>query len=704
MQLVSLFVTASILHSDARDDRKTCQVDSLSCNVDAPAVGNAQLQSKFQRQNVQPSEMLELASTSAENVSHTHPFASFAAVSRRTLSQQTQLQEAAEAANLNAGKMTSSWDSSVNELNNVIGNIIDHSSSSEDKCTTQLMEYKQQLTVTHDSTMQLSTAVQSTMSEVSIFNKECKEKNDELNEVEVVEQTKLKKCTTEKTTSKKTLETLRYDLHEMQHFAHIRLQQGQTSPSRFPSAVPYGQTNQNRYPSAVPYLLQTSASGEDTHEVPSKERVDQVQSMVQQTKDIAAKVTTCMAKSSGKTASLLEVSDEPASESSSAVGLAEVQGAGTSNEDASIPYYDPSQHDPVQTNPTVMPTQPNTESSLEACLGKSKGDKCTAAGLPVGACKWWDQMSGTHYMLLETDSQEVSGEKENSVPPPILKCSSVDIPEPPTECKEVVNELEHQFSISYVSLTRIIEEYEQVVHSTVCEETVVQAYTQESTAIQEDANKACSAVQEAIAKLELYKFQYQSSTKTEYDMETTIQTLIKQCGSLTATETYLGDVKVTLGALGKCPGLGDVSFKLPTWTGAWARFEQDRSQDASVTDSQMHAECVRKFGAGARPAEVGEIDSQGIEGMPSTNTADLPVLPACPNCKGDFSPGLTATGYGRVCWDPSAPLTREGQRRNCGGGPRSILCVLENGSSSYSSSYSSSSSSPTSSSPYSSYR
>lgn len=703
MQLVKLFVTASILHSDARGDRKKCHADSLSCNVDAPVVGNAQLQSRFQRQNAQPSEMLELTSASADNVSHAHPFASFAAVSRRTLSQQKQLQEAAKVANLNAGKMTSSWDSSVNELNNVIGNIIDHSSSSEDKCSTQLMEYKQQLTVTHESTMQLSTAVQSTMSEVSIFDKECKEKNDELNEVEVVEQTKLKKCTTEKTVSKKTLETLRYDLHEMQHFvrAHIRLQPGQTPQNQFPSSVPYSQTNQNRYPSTVPYLLQTSAFGENPspHGVPSQERVDQVQSMVQQTKDIAAKVTTCMAKASGKAASFMEVSDEPASESSSAVGLAEVQGA--SNEGASIPYYDPS-----QINPTVLP-QPNTDPSLEACLGKSNGDRCTytpsvAAGLLVGGCKWWDHRSGTHLTLLETDSQEVSAENSS---PPVLKCSSIDLPEPPTECKEVVLELEHQFSISYVSLTRIIEEYEQVVHSTVCEESVVQAYTQESGAIQEDANKACSAVQESIAKLEMYKFQYQSSTKTEYDMETTIQSLVKQCGSLTATETYLGDVKVTLGALGKCPGLGDVSFKLPTWTGAWARFEQDRGQDAAVTDSQMRAECARKFGAGARPAEVGEIDSQGIEGMPSTNTADLPVLPACPNCKGDFAPGLTATGYGRVCWDPSAPFTREGQRRNCGGGPRNILCVLEDGSSSYPSYPSSSSSSfPTSSSPYSSYR
>merc|ERR1711871_952596 len=99
------------------------------------------------------------------------------------------------------------------------------------------MEYKQQLSVTHESTIQLSTAVQSTMSEVSIFDKECKEKNDELNEVEIVKETKLKKCTTEKQVSKRTLETLRVDMHEMQHVvrAHVHIQAGSTGGGGYSS-------------------------------------------------------------------------------------------------------------------------------------------------------------------------------------------------------------------------------------------------------------------------------------------------------------------------------------------------------------------------------------------------------------------------------------------------------------------------------------
>jgi len=461
----------------------------------------------------------------------------------------------------------------------------------------------------------------------------------------------------------------------MQHFvrANIRLQPGQTINSRFPSAAPH------------PYLLQTNVSNADPHEVPSQERVDKVRSMVQETKTVAEKVTTCIANAAGKPASLLELSGEPAPETASEVsgagmGLTEVQGA---SDDSTSPLI-------------------HTDPALDACAGRSPGDQCsyTMPSIPghplTGACKWPQQAVNEVPQLLQTNSKEASG--EDSVPPHGLRCTYVPAPEPetPSECKEVVMELEHQFSVSYVSLTRIIEEYEVVVHSTVCEETVVEEYTRESSAIQEDANKACSLVQMTISQLQKFKFEYQASSKTEFDMEITIKNLIKQCGSLTATQTYLGDVKDTLGALGKCPGLGDVKFQLPTWTGAWARFDQDRSQDPSATDSQMRAMCSSHFGAGARPAEVGEIDSQGIEGMPLTNTADLPVLAACPNCKGDYTPGLTATGYGRVCWDSGSPFTREGQRRNCGGGPRSILCVFEQGSA-YSSSSSSSSSSSDSS-------
>jgi len=256
----------------------------------------------------------------------------------------------------------------------------------------------------------------------------------------------------------------------------------------------------------------------------------------------------------------------------------------------------------------------------------------------------------------------------------MLKCMP---PESPTECQEVVVELEHQFSESYVSLTRMIEEYEVVTHSTVCEETVEEEYTEESQAIQSEANEVCSEVQTTMSKLEHFKFEYQSTVQTEHKLETSIKLLVKQCGSLSSTEEYLTTVTSTLTALGDCPGLGEVQFQLPTWTGDWARFKQKRDKSNKWNDKRMLKKCVKKFGPGVRVAEVSEIDGQSIEGMPKTNTAPFAVLGACPDCKGKRMTGITKSGFGRICWDSESPLSRRGRRRDCGGGPRSILCVLD---------------------------
>jgi hypothetical protein len=123
-----------------------------------------------------------------------------------------------------------------------------------------------------------------------------------------------------------------------------------------------------------------------------------------------------------------------------------------------------------------------------------------------------------------------------------------------------------------------------------------------------------------------------------------------------------------------------VQFQLPTWTGAWAKFKQRRNKSNKWNDQKMLKKCVKKFGEGARPAEVSEIDGRSIEGMPKKNTAPFTVLGACPDCQGKPMPGITKNGYGRICWDVGKKFGRKGRRRDCGGGPRSILCVIESDS------------------------
>lgn len=257
-----------------------------------------------------------------------------------------------------------------------------------------------------------------------------------------------------------------------------------------------------------------------------------------------------------------------------------------------------------------------------------------------------------------------------------LKCA---VPHSPKECQDVIIELEHQFTESYVSLTRMVEEYSIVSHSTVCEDTVEQEYEEESSGVQDDANEVCEEVQGTLAKLEKFKFEYQSTVKTEHAMETTIKNLVKQCGQLDSTEIHLETVKSTLDALGDCPGIGDIQFQLPTWVGDWTRFRQKRKKSNKWNDKMMLNKCKNKFGDDARVAEVSEIDSRSIDGMPETNTASYPLLGACPECKGKRMPGLSKSGFGRICWDAGAKLGRRGRRRDCASGAKAVLCVYDKG-------------------------
>jgi len=716
-----LVVALALLEVDGVDEKNcAANLQGQSCqttSVDVPPVGNGLFQSKFQRQNLQPSAAQDADHNSSGDVSP-GAVASFASVSRTSLSQRAQtlqLRKAAAGVQMGMERMEASWDDSVSEINTLIGSIIDHESSSEDSCSTQLLEYKSSLTKIHESTTTIAVEVNSTASQIAIYDKVCKEKNEELNEIEVLERKKIRKCVTERSVQTKTLETLRYDMQEMQHIsrAHIHLQAGASVSDRFPThRHALLETDQE---------LNSSNVGASLHEPPSHERVANVKSMVQKTKDMASKVSTCMAKAKlAGEASLIEesASQEPDSAST------EFTETSANETSASVP---PGGWQPQDCSdlpkPRCLPVSCGSDGwvcgaieqcsgphpmchplscvqgqwqcgeisgpEYSACDGKNRGDACgypqfeahpdpriarSSPPLMKGKC-------GTDRpfpMLAETENEVYSFLEEDMETSPVgsqrLKCMPDNAP---TECKEIVVELEHQFTVSYVSLTRMIEEYEVVTHSTVCEETVHETYIKQSSAVQDEANKVCSDVQLFISKLEKYKFEYQSSTKTEYKMETTIRNLIKQCGSLTSTETYLEDVQDTLGALGSCPGIGDVTFHLPTWVGEWAKFDQDRQKSDSWNDKQMAEVCSSQFGYGARPAEVSEIDSQGVEGMPSMNTAEYPVLGACPMCRGKQMPGLTLSGNGRVCWDGGAPFSRFGRRKDCGGGPRNVMCVYD---------------------------
>jgi len=173
MRLVqSLVVAWTILEVDSVDERH-CLANSQgqSCQtttIDVPPVGNGLFQSKFQRQHLKPSAVPDVAHNGTGDMT-LGAVASFASVSRISLSQQAQtlqLRKAAAGVQMGMERMDASWEDSVSEINNLIGSIIDHESSSEDTCSTQLLEYKNSLTTIHESTIAISVEVNSTASQI----------------------------------------------------------------------------------------------------------------------------------------------------------------------------------------------------------------------------------------------------------------------------------------------------------------------------------------------------------------------------------------------------------------------------------------------------------------------------------------------------------------------------------------------------------
>merc|ERR1719420_653049 len=92
-------------------------------------------------------------------------------------------------------------------------------------------------------------------------------------------------------------------------------------------------------------------------------------------------------------------------------------------------------------------------------------------------------------------------------------------------------------------------------------------------------------------------------------------------------------------------------------------------------DKAMNAACS-KVAPGSRAAEVGEIQGQTVEGIPTTNTSPDPLIGACPDCSGADDKWFQS-GHARVCWDADAELDLEGRRSNCGTGKKSILRVMD---------------------------
>merc|ERR1719408_69477 len=92
-------------------------------------------------------------------------------------------------------------------------------------------------------------------------------------------------------------------------------------------------------------------------------------------------------------------------------------------------------------------------------------------------------------------------------------------------------------------------------------------------------------------------------------------------------------------------------------------------------DEAMDAACA-EAAEGTRAAEVGEIAEQTVEDIPETNTADLPLIGACPHCQGDEAADFPS-GHKRICWKQGKDLSAKEQSTDCASGKKALLCVTD---------------------------
>jgi hypothetical protein len=196
--------------------------------------------------------------------------------------------------------------------------------------------------------------------------------------------------------------------------------------------------------------------------------------------------------------------------------------------------------------------------------------------------------------------------------------------------------------------------------------------------------KATQKLEELTQKLSAVKGHITVMSKTEKHLALHIQELSVTCADLDATVSDLDKVRDAIHIFDVCAGLGRPSFHIPMFTGQIIEVEYDTTtkQDDKI-DADLNFLCsnVSYNGIIARAAETSEIMQQAIDGMPSHNTANAPLLGTCPHCAGDAdTPGgpVHASGHARTCWDAGSLLDGVSMRSNCGHlSYKAVLCVAD---------------------------
>jgi hypothetical protein len=251
-------------------------------------------------------------------------------------------------------------------------------------------------------------------------------------------------------------------------------------------------------------------------------------------------------------------------------------------------------------------------------------------------------------------------------------------------CKEEKDKLLHVYKNSYQRIAEEKSRLEEEVASTECEDTAREAYKQNMIPEQRKQSELSDSLSTLTRQLQSQRGNLRNLVETEQHVRDEIAVTAERCETMDSAIDALGKVGTALHILDLCPGLGDLQFNLPKF-GKFADFACPESFRDAEIDGEMYKTCKEKGvedGVNYRPAATSELRQGSIDFGPETNTQTLPLMATCPGCTGisDQESGLThPSGNARTCWDPGAPLTKEGMRRDCSGGigRKVIVCVAD---------------------------
>merc|ERR1719160_1955817 len=246
----------------------------------------------------------------------------------------------------------------------------------------------------------------------------------------------------------------------------------------------------------------------------------------------------------------------------------------------------------------------------------------------------------------------------------------------PEECEAEKKILEETYVKTYVELSRLKDEYNELANSTACEDNVESLYKSKKTPIDEKIDELIKDIDAKVDEIESLRPRLESATKSEKELRKHIATLTEECAQLPETVSNLDKVRDAIEALSKCPGLSRIQFSLPKWIGTWVVFKlKAKEMTDEDQDKAMNAACA-EAAEGTRAAEVGEIAEQTVEGIPEANTADLPVIGTCPHCQGDEATDFPS-GHKRICWKQGNEFSSKAKSTNCAVGKKALLCVSD---------------------------